>query len=88
LGIIATPKKLALAYANAHRLLELYESIFMQLLEKCHSEAVTRSRSLFCLINKLMSLDGNIIELSVTTLDCDKPTQCLIFFCFDKLCPE
>src|ERR1039458_7011257 len=38
LGISTTPKKSTLAYANANRPWELYESIFMQLLEKCQTE--------------------------------------------------
>ncbi len=34
LGILNAPKKSTLAYANAHRPWELYESVFMQLLTK------------------------------------------------------
>jgi hypothetical protein len=36
LGISSAPKKSTLAYANANRPWELHESIFMQLLDKCH----------------------------------------------------
>jgi len=38
LGISTAPKRSTLAYANANRPWELYESIFMQLLEKCRTE--------------------------------------------------
>ena len=48
---------------------ELYESIFMQLLGKCPAETATRSRRKFRFKNKLMSLDGSIIELSATMFD-------------------
>ena len=71
LGIGTAPKKSILAYANAHRPSpwELYESIFMQLLGKCPAETATRSRRKFRFKNKLMSLDGSIIELSATMFD-------------------
>src|SRR5450631_1599650 len=69
LGISTAPKKSTLAYANANRPWELYESIFMQLLEKCQAETATRSRRRFRFKNKLMSLDGSIIELSASMFD-------------------
>ena len=47
LGIGTAPKRSTLAYANAHRPWELYESIFTQLLGKCQAEAATRSRRKF-----------------------------------------
>ena len=75
LGISTAPKKSTLAYANANRPWELYESIFMQLLEKCHAETATRSRRKFRFKNKLMSLDGSIIELSATMFDWAKYRQ-------------
>ena len=43
LGISTAPKKSTLAYANAHRPWELYESIFMQLLGKCQAETAAQS---------------------------------------------
>jgi hypothetical protein len=69
LGISTTPKKSTLAYANANRPWELYESVFMQLLEKCQMETATHSRRKFRFKNKLMSLDASIIELSSTMFD-------------------
>lgn len=75
LGISTTPKKSTLAYANANRPWELYESIFMQLLEKCQTETAVHSRRKFRFKNKLMSLDGSIIELSATMFDWAKYTQ-------------
>jgi hypothetical protein len=64
-----------LAYANANRPWELYESIFMQLLEKCQVEAALHGRRKFRFKNKLMSLDGSIIELSATMFDWAKYRQ-------------
>jgi len=75
LGISSAPKKSTLAYANANRPWELYESVFMQLLEKCQIEAAARSHRKFRFKNKLMSLDGSIIELSATMFDWAKYRQ-------------
>ena len=75
LGISTAPKRSTLAYANANRPWELYESIFKQLLEKCQAEAATRSHRKFRFKNKLMSLDGSIIELSATVFDRAKYRQ-------------
>jgi len=75
LGISTAPKKSTLAYTNANRPWELYESIFMQLLEKCQIETAAHSRRKFRFKNKLMSLDGSVIELSATMFDWAKYTQ-------------
>jgi len=47
----------------------------MQLLEKCQIETAVRSRRKFRFKNKLMSLDGSVIELSATMFDWAKYTQ-------------
>ena len=75
LGISTAPKKSTLAYANANRPWELYESVFMQLLEKCKAEVASHSHRKFRFKNKLMSLDGSIIELSATMFDWAKYRQ-------------
>jgi hypothetical protein len=75
LGIGTAPKKSTLAYANAHRPCELYESIFMQLLDKCQAEAVLHTHRKFRFKNKPISLDGSIIELSATMFDWAKYRQ-------------
>jgi hypothetical protein len=70
LGISETPKRSTLAYANEHRPWELYQTVFGQLLEKCQAEVAARGgRHKFRFKNKLMSLDGSIIDLSVTMFD-------------------
>jgi hypothetical protein len=70
LGISETPKKSTLAYANENRPWELYQTVFGQLLEKCHAEVAARGgRKKFRFKNKLMSLDGSIIDLSASMFD-------------------
>jgi hypothetical protein len=70
LGISETPNKSTLAYANEHRPWELYQTIFGQLLEKCQAEVAVRGgRKKFRFKNKLMSLDGSIIDLSASMFD-------------------
>ncbi len=70
LGISETPKKSTLAYANEHRPWELYQTAFNQLLEKCQAEVAARGgRKKFRFKNKLVSLDGSIIDLSATMFD-------------------
>ena len=70
LGISETPKKSTLAYANQNRPWELYQTVFGQLLEKCQTEVAARGGGKkFRFKNKLMSLDGSIIDLSATMFD-------------------
>jgi hypothetical protein len=68
LGLMETPKKSTLAYANEHRPWELYQTVFGQLLEKCRAEARGGPRK-FRFKNKLVSLDGSIIDLSLAMFD-------------------
>jgi len=76
LGISETPKKSTLAYANANRPWELYQTVFTQLLGKCQAEVASQGgRRKFRFKNKLMSLDGSIIELSVSMFDWAKYRQ-------------
>lgn len=70
LGIPLAPKKSTLAYANEHRPWELYETVFGQLLQKCRQLVASRGGGKkFRFKNKLMSLDGSVIDLSVSVYD-------------------
>jgi hypothetical protein len=70
LGISETPSKSTLAYANANRPWQLYQTVFTQMLGKCQAEMAARGgRRKFRFKNKLMSLDGSIIDLSATMFD-------------------
>jgi hypothetical protein len=64
LGIIA-PKKSSLAYANAHRPWELYQSVFFGLLEKTRLVAAHAGRK-FKFKAKLYSIDATVIDLCLS----------------------
>jgi hypothetical protein len=67
LGVQQSPKRSRLAYANEHRPWQLYQTVFGQLLGKCQGEV--RGGKKFRFKNKLLSLDGSVIDLSVTMYD-------------------
>ena len=67
LGVDQSPKRSTLAYANEHRPWQLYQTVFEQLLEKCQREV--RGRKKFRFKNKLLSLDGSVIDLSASMYD-------------------
>jgi hypothetical protein len=67
LGVPDAPKKSTLAYANEHRPWGLYETIFTQLLAKCHAAVAGREQKRkFRFKNKLTSLDSSVIDLSLS----------------------
>ena len=66
LGITA-PSRSTLAYANGHRPWQLYQRIFLQLLDRCRNQVQGKKK--FRFKNKLMGLDSTIIDLSVTLFD-------------------
>jgi Domain of unknown function (DUF4372)/Transposase DDE domain len=70
LGVPVAPKKSTLAYANEHRPWELYQTVFQQTLSKCQELVGSPGvRKKFRFKNKLMSLDGSIIDLSMSMYD-------------------
>jgi hypothetical protein len=70
LGVPMAPKRSTLAYANEHRPWELYQSVFEQTLSQCQELVRSQGgRKKFRFKNKLMSLDGSIIDLSVSMFD-------------------
>lgn len=70
LGVPVAPKKSTLAYANEHRPWELYQTVFEQTLGKCRDLVESQGgRKKFRFRNKLLSLDGSIIDLSVSMFD-------------------
>jgi IS4 transposase len=66
LGITA-PNRSTLAYANEHRPWELYQKVFLQLLQRCQTQVQGKKK--FRFKNKLVSLDSTTIDLSVTLFD-------------------
>ena len=69
LGILAAPNKSTLSYANAHRPWELYQSVFFQVQQKAQADALVRGGHRLRFKNKLVSLDGSVIELSASMFD-------------------
>lgn len=70
LGVPVAPKKSTLAYANENRPWELYQTVFQQTLVKCQELVSSQGvRKKFRFKNKLMSLDGSIIDLSLSMFD-------------------
>ena len=67
LGITA-PSHSTLAYANEHRPWELYQVIFLKLLDRCQSQIQPGKRK-FRFKNKLVSLDSTIIDLCLAMFD-------------------
>jgi hypothetical protein len=66
LGIPQAPQRSTLAYANAHRPRQLYETVFYQLLNRCHQAAGPKK---FRFKNKLVSLDLTSIDLCAEVFD-------------------
>jgi len=70
LGVPLAPKRSTLAYANEHRPWQLYQTVFEQTLGKCQELVESQGgRKKFRFKNKLLSLDGSIIDLSVSMFD-------------------
>jgi hypothetical protein len=70
LGIPVAPKRSTLAYANEHRPWQLFQAVFEQLLERARQVVYAQGGpKKFRFKNKLMSLDGSIIDLSVSLFD-------------------
>jgi hypothetical protein len=70
LGVPTAPARSTLAYANEHRPWGLYQTVFEQTLRKCQDLVGSQGgRKKFRFKNKLLSLDGSIIDLSVSMFD-------------------
>jgi len=67
LGIPIAPSRSTLAYANEHRPWELYQTVFGELLQRCHSVAAGKKK--FRFKNQLMSLDSTSIDLCASIFD-------------------
>lgn len=68
LGMRRAPTRSTLAYANAHRPWQLYETVFYELLRRCQALAATKRRR-FRFKHPLRTLDATIIELCATVFD-------------------
>ena len=63
LGLPDAPSRSTLAYANAHRPWELFESVFQALYRRCSQEAVKQGQKKFKLPGKLLSIDSTMLTL-------------------------
>jgi hypothetical protein len=68
LGLTQAPTRSTLAYANAHRPWQLYQTVFEELLKSCQMLAATKKRR-FRFKHPLRSLDASVIELCVKVFD-------------------
>src|SRR5438094_10436009 len=68
LGLSQAPTRSTLAYANRHRLGQLYQTVFEELLKSCQELAATKKRR-FRFKHPLRSLDATVIDLCVTVFD-------------------
>ena len=68
LGLRQAPNRSTLAYANAHRPWQLYQTVFEDLLKSCQALAATKKRR-FRFKHPLRSLDTSIIELCIEVFD-------------------
>jgi len=64
---IAVPRRSSLAYANEHRPWELYQRLFLSLLERCRKAGPFPKK--FRFKNKLVSLDSTVIDLCIKLFD-------------------
>jgi hypothetical protein len=67
LGIPSAPNRSTLSYANEHRPWELYQTVFEELLARCHSAAAGQKK--FRFKNRLVSLDSTSIDLCAEVFD-------------------
>ena len=65
---ISAPSHSTLAYANEHRPWELYQLLFLKLLDRCRSQ-VSLGKRKFRFKNKLVSIDSSIIDLCLEMFD-------------------
>lgn len=72
LGITAPPHS-TLAYANEHRPYELYEQVFLHLLDRCRAQVI--GKRTFRFKNKLISMDSTTIDLCLAIFDWAKFRQ-------------
>jgi hypothetical protein len=65
---MSAPSHSTLAYANEHRPWELYQLLFLKLLDRCRSQ-VSLGKRKFRFKNKLVSLDSSIVDLCLEMYD-------------------
>jgi len=70
LGLPEAPARSTLAYANAHRPWQMYETVFQQLLADCRNRlGASKANAKLGLPSKLLSLDATVIDLCAALFD-------------------
>ncbi len=70
LGLNRAPARSTLAYANEHRAVQLYETVFYQLLARCQQAVQHQGQGAKLRFkNKLLSIDASTIELCASVFD-------------------
>ena len=62
-GVVNTPKRSTLAYANQHRPWQLYQRVFYHLSERCQFEVGPKTK--FRFKNPLLSIDSSVVTLAL-----------------------
>jgi len=65
--VIGAPSCSTLTHANEHRPWQLYQEVFLHLLQRCRSQVLCEKK--FRFKNPLRSLDSATIDLSITLFD-------------------
>jgi len=65
---ISVPSHSTLSYANEHRPWELYQLVFLKILDRCRSQ-VNHGKRKFRFKNKLISMDSSIVDLCLEIFD-------------------
>jgi hypothetical protein len=69
LGVKAPPKRSTLAYANAHRPWQVFQTVFTRLYGRFSAEIWQHCRRRFRFRHKLLSLDATLIPLCISLFD-------------------
>lgn len=69
LGLPESPKRSTLAYANAHRPWQLFQTVFEQLLGKCRDAITGPQPRRFRFRNRMLTIDSTLIDLCSTMFD-------------------
>ena len=70
LGLKTAPARSTLAYANEHRAVQLYETVFYQLLARCQQAVKNQGQGTKLRFkNQLLSIDASTIELCAQVFD-------------------
>src|SRR6266404_2312109 len=93
LGVPTAPSRSTLAYANQHRPWQLYQTVFLELLDRCQRVAHSGRRK-FRFKDKLLSLDATVIDLCARLYDWAKfrrtkgAINCTCYWITRATCPD